>query len=97
MAYQRVKNFEKLSFLYFMTGNIDKLKKMQKIAELRGDNMSRYHNSLYLGDVEEQITLLKEVGQRKFPQYSFAFFGKCLILIILISSTCLSYRQISRP
>ncbi|KND01360.1 coatomer subunit alpha [Spizellomyces punctatus DAOM BR117] len=63
MAYQRVKNFERLSFLYLVTGNVDKLKKMLKIAEMRNDTMSRYHNALYLGDVEEQIRLLKEVGQ----------------------------------
>ncbi|CAG8542349.1 5895_t:CDS:10, partial [Diversispora eburnea] len=63
MAYQRVKNFERLSFLYLVTGNVEKMKKMLKIAELRNDNMSRFHNSLFLGDVEERIRLLKEVGQ----------------------------------
>jgi coatomer subunit alpha len=63
MAYQRVKNFDRLSFLYLVTGNIDKLRKMMKIAELRSDNMSRFHNSLFLGDVEERIRLLKEFGQ----------------------------------
>jgi len=64
MAYQRVKNFDQLSFLYLATGNMDKLRKMMKIAELRSDNMSRFHNSLFLGDVEERIRLLKEFGQR---------------------------------
>ncbi|KAJ3148100.1 hypothetical protein HDU89_004946 [Geranomyces variabilis] len=63
MAYQRVKNFERLSFLYLITGNTDKLRRMLKIAERRNDTMSRYHNALYLGDVEEQVTLLKDVGQ----------------------------------
>ncbi|KAJ3382907.1 hypothetical protein HDU92_004501, partial [Lobulomyces angularis] len=63
MTYQRVKNFDKLSFLYLITGNSEKLKKMMKIAELRSDNMSRFHNSLYLGDIEEQVKMLKEVGQ----------------------------------
>jgi len=63
MAYQRIKNFDRLSFLYLITGNVEKLKKMLKISELRNDNMSRFHNSLYLGDVEERIRLLKEVGQ----------------------------------
>jgi len=36
---------------------------MLKIAELRNDYMSRYHNALYLGDVEEQIKMFKELGQ----------------------------------
>ncbi|KAL2912119.1 hypothetical protein HK105_208395 [Polyrhizophydium stewartii] len=62
-VYQRVKNFDRLSFLYVVTGNIDKLKKMLKIAELRNDTMSRYHNALFLGDVEDQVQCLKEVGQ----------------------------------
>ncbi|KAG9287253.1 hypothetical protein G9A89_008883 [Geosiphon pyriformis] len=63
MAYQRIKNYDSLSFLYLATGNVEKLKKMLKIAELRNDNMSRFHNSLFLGDVEERVRLLKEVGQ----------------------------------
>ena len=33
MCYQRTKNFDKLSFLYLITGNLEKLRKMVKIAE----------------------------------------------------------------
>ena len=33
MAYQRTKNFERLSFLYLVTGNMEKLRKMTKIGE----------------------------------------------------------------
>ncbi|KAF9921031.1 hypothetical protein BGZ65_010722, partial [Modicella reniformis] len=47
MCYQRAKNFDRLSF-YLATGNTDKLSKMLKIAESRGDAMSRFYNSLYL-------------------------------------------------
>ncbi len=32
MAYQRTKNFDKLSFLYLITGNLEKLRKMMKIG-----------------------------------------------------------------
>ena len=38
MAYQRTKNFDKLSFLYLLTGNLEKLRKMMKI----GENVSQY-------------------------------------------------------
>ncbi|QDZ18457.1 subunit alpha of coatomer [Chloropicon primus] len=62
-AYQKCKNFERLSFLYLITGHIDKLKKMVKIAEMRKDIMGQFHNSLYLGDVKERVKILKEVGQ----------------------------------
>ena len=55
-------DMERLSFLYLITGNIDKLRKMLKIAEMRADVMARFHNSLYLGEVPERIRLLQEAG-----------------------------------
>ena len=36
MAYQRTKNFERLTFLYLITGNTEKLRKMMKIGEWVG-------------------------------------------------------------
>ncbi|GAA6027118.1 hypothetical protein JCM8097_002404 [Rhodosporidiobolus ruineniae] len=62
IAYQRTKNFDRLSFLYLTTGNTDKLGKMAKIAEMRGDPMSRFHNALYTGNVEARIAVLAEAG-----------------------------------
>jgi coatomer protein complex subunit alpha (xenin) len=56
-SYQKTKSWERLSFLYLITGNIDRLRKMLKIAEMRGDVMGRFHNALYLGDVREQVGL----------------------------------------
>lgn len=35
MCYQRTKNFDKLTFLYLITGNLAKLRKMMKIGEQR--------------------------------------------------------------
>ncbi|KAJ3516748.1 hypothetical protein NLJ89_g923 [Agrocybe chaxingu] len=61
-AYQQTKNFDKLSFLYLATGSTDKLSKMQKIADARGDPMSRFHNALYAGDVQGRIAVLRDVG-----------------------------------
>jgi len=63
MAYQRTKNFERLSFLYLISGNTDKLRKMLKIAEMRQDVMARFHNSLFLGDVNERVRVLEDTGQ----------------------------------
>ncbi|KAL1232850.1 Coatomer subunit alpha [Trichinella spiralis] len=57
-AYQRVKNFEKLSFLYFITGNVEKLKKMMKIAEIRKDLCGQFEVALLLGDVRERVRIL---------------------------------------
>eukprot|EP00271_Cylindrocystis_brebissonii_P015583 TRINITY_DN38517_c0_g1_i1.p1 TRINITY_DN38517_c0_g1~~TRINITY_DN38517_c0_g1_i1.p1 ORF type:complete len:1219 (-),score=248.13 TRINITY_DN38517_c0_g1_i1:158-3814(-) len=61
-SYQKTKNFERLSFLYLITGNLEKLAKMLKIAEMRNDIMGRFHNALYLGDVEERVRILEEAG-----------------------------------
>jgi coatomer protein complex subunit alpha (xenin) len=69
IAYQRTKNFDRLSFLYLITGNPDKLGKMAKIAEMRGDQMSRFHNALYLGNVEARISVLREVGLCALPSF----------------------------
>lgn len=59
MAYQRTKNFDKLSFLYLITGNLEKLRKMMKIAEIRKDTSGQFQNALYLGDVAERVKILK--------------------------------------
>ncbi len=61
-SYHKTKNFERLSFLYLITGNLEKLAKMLKIAEMRSDVMGRFHNALYLGDVRERIRILEEAG-----------------------------------
>lgn len=41
MCYQRTKNFDKLSFLYLITGNLEKLRKMMKIGEIPETRMGR--------------------------------------------------------
>jgi len=71
IAYQRTKNFDKLSFLYLATGSADKLAKMQKIAQSRKDPMSRFHNALYAGDVEARIAVLRDVDMRTFSVNRF--------------------------
>lgn len=61
MAYQKLRQFDKLSFLYLCTGDSEKLARMAKISEHRGDATSRFQNSLYLGDVMSRIDMLKEI------------------------------------
>ncbi|KAB8217687.1 coatomer WD associated region-domain-containing protein [Aspergillus novoparasiticus] len=61
MAYQKQRNFDKLSFLYLATGDQEKLGRMAKIAEHRGDFTSRFQNAIYRGDVEDRIQMFKEV------------------------------------
>lgn len=75
MCYQRTKNFDKLSFLYLITGNLDKLKKMNKIAEIRKDVSAQYQGALLLGDVKERISILKNCGQNSLAYLTAATFG----------------------
>lgn len=37
--------------MYLITGNLEKLRKMLKLSEMRKDVMGKFHNALYLGDV----------------------------------------------
>lgn len=62
MSYQRTKDFDRLSFLYLITGDTDKLRKMLKIANMRKDIMGRYHNALLLGNADERVAVLEESG-----------------------------------
>lgn len=67
MSYQKLKQFDKLSFLYLATGDHSKLARMAKIAEHRGDFTSRFQNALYLGEVEDRIQMFKEIDLCKSP------------------------------
>lgn len=61
MAYQKQRNFDKLSFLYLSTGNGENLARMAKIAEHRGDFTSQFQNALYIGDVHNRIQMFQEI------------------------------------
>lgn len=61
MCYQKLKQFDKLSFLYLTTGDYAKLARMAKIAEHRGDFTSRFQNALFLSEVEDRIQMFKEI------------------------------------
>ena len=66
MTYQKQRNFDKLSFLYLCTGNQEKLSRMGKIAEHRGDITSRFQNAIYLGDIDNRIQMYKDLDLCKF-------------------------------
>jgi len=75
MCYQRTKNFDKLSFLYLITGNLEKLRKMMKIAEIRKDTSGHFQTALYLGDVEERVKVLSGCGQNSLAYLTAATHG----------------------
>lgn len=75
LCYQRTNNLNKLSFLYLINGNHDKLKKMMKISAVKGDVSGHFQTSLYLGDVEERINILKGCGQKSLAYLTAATHG----------------------
>jgi coatomer protein complex subunit alpha (xenin) len=75
MAYQRTKNYEKLNFLYLITGNLEKLQKMMKICDIRKDMSGHYLTSLVLGDVGERVKVLKSSNQKSLAYLTAATHG----------------------
>lgn len=69
--YQKQHDFDKLSFMYLITGNIGRLQKMEQIAENRNDTAARFQTSIFLNSVENRIQLLKEAGMNPLA-YSLA-------------------------
>jgi coatomer subunit alpha len=63
MCLQKVKDMDRLAFLYVITGNFDKLARVGKIAESRGKLAAYFQIAMYRGDVESQIEVLKDCGQ----------------------------------
>ncbi|GAA5988628.1 hypothetical protein JCM5350_005773 [Sporobolomyces pararoseus] len=96
IAYQRTKNFEKLSFLYLSTGNPEKLSKMAKIAEMRGDPMSRFHNSLYTGNVETRVKVLQQVGMTPLAYLTAKTNGLEDLALSILSESGLTESEVSQ-
>ena len=87
VAYQNNRNYEKLSFLYLINGNYEKLNKMLAIAQKRNDIMSRFHNSLYVGNIEEKIRILAEAGLCNI-YYSTSIYSSIFSTSCLFVSCC---------
>eukprot|EP00127_Corallochytrium_limacisporum_P003893 Clim_evm3s154 gene=Clim_evmTU3s154 len=75
MCYQRMKSYEKLSFLYVLTGQFDQLKKLQKVAEMRKDIHGRFYTAILTGDVEERVRVLASCGEAPLAYLTAATFG----------------------
>ncbi|GAM85563.1 hypothetical protein ANO11243_035700 [Dothideomycetidae sp. 11243] len=97
MSYQRLKIFDKLSFLYLATGDESKLQRMAKIAEHRGDMTSRFQNSLYLNDVQSRIEMFKEIDQFPLAYLTAKTHGLEDECQAILDATGLTEDQISLP
>jgi len=62
-AYKQTRNFEKLMYLFLLTGDFPMLEKLADISKQRDDKIMRYHISLFNGNVKERINALSDSGQ----------------------------------
>ena len=97
MTQQKLRNFDKLSFLYLCTGDEEKLSRMAKIAEHRGDFVSRFQNALYLGDVESRIQMFKEIDQYPLAYLTAKSHGMTEECESILELSGLTEDQISMP
>jgi coatomer protein complex subunit alpha (xenin) len=97
MCYQKLKQFDKLSFLYLCTGDMSKLARMAKIAEHRGDFTSRFHNALYLGEVEDRIQMFKEIDLYPLAYMTAKAHGLEEECESILEATGLTEDQLSMP
>lgn len=74
-SYQKTKNFGRLSFLYLITGNVERLSKMLKIYEMYDDPMGRFQSALYVGNVRDRIKVLEESGQQPLAYVTARNYG----------------------
>lgn len=62
LVHQTQHSFDKLSFLYLISGDLSKLAKMEAIAEHRGDIGSLVQNTIYNNSTEKRATVLAHAG-----------------------------------
>lgn len=75
LCLQRTKDLERLAFLYVITGNFEKLSKVAKIAEGRGNLAARFQIAMYLGDVENRVSVLRDCGQTALAKLTARTYG----------------------
>ncbi|KAK1980972.1 coatomer WD associated region-domain-containing protein [Colletotrichum cereale] len=97
MAYQKLKQFDKLSFLYLSTGDHSKLARMAKIAEHRGDFTARFQNALYLGEVEDRIQMFKEIDLYPLAYMTAKSHGLDEECQAILEATGLTEEQLETP
>ncbi|KAL8375672.1 hypothetical protein RB595_006993 [Gaeumannomyces hyphopodioides] len=97
MCYQKLKQFDKLSFVYLATGETAKLARMAKIAEHRGDFTSRFQNALYLGEVEDRIQMFREIDLYPLAYMTAKSHGLDEECEAILEATSLTEEQITLP
>lgn len=64
-CYQIIRSLDKLNFFYASTGSINKIRKMQAVAQSINDHTLRFNTAIFSGDIHERVKVLAETGQSK--------------------------------
>jgi coatomer subunit alpha len=75
LSLQQARSRDKLSFLYTITGDRSKLRRMLGIAQKVKDPMGRFQTALALGDAAERVAVLESTGQLALAFASARVFG----------------------
>ncbi|KAI9815167.1 MAG: hypothetical protein M1832_005569 [Thelocarpon impressellum] len=97
MVYQKLRQFDKLSFLYLATGDEEKLARMAKIAEHRGDFTSQFQNALYIGDVDNRIQMFKDIDLYPLAYMTSKSHGQTEECESILEASGLTEDQITLP
>ncbi|KAK9466232.1 coatomer WD associated region-domain-containing protein [Lipomyces arxii] len=97
LVYQKLRNFDKLSFLYLVTGDVGKLQRMGKIADHRGDYKAKFQSALFLGDVEARIQMLREIDMGALAYATAKSNGLDELAGEIMDAAGLTAEQVSMP
>lgn len=95
-AYKQTLNFEKLMYLFLITGNFPTLGKLMDIAMAKDNRMMVFNIALFTNDVEKKIQCLKDSGQYGFA-YLTAMSNDMIDIAQDIKSEYLSDKDIHIP
>lgn len=85
LTYQRTKNLQKLCFLYLITGNIEKLEKLTKVAAWNNDPSYQYQTALCTGDITNRLNLLDQAGLTQLAYLTAASHGMSKVVDQMIN------------
>ncbi|KAF6000986.1 hypothetical protein F1559_000612 [Cyanidiococcus yangmingshanensis] len=77
LCFQRLKNLERLLFLYVMTGDWAKLERLYHIAESQKDLVAQLQIALILGDVDCRIHVLEAAGLDTLASLTKTTYAAC--------------------
>ena len=62
MACNKLRNYDKLNFLYSLENNHKNIEKVMKLAHKNNNPVLAFNSALFLGQEEEQESILRDCG-----------------------------------